>query len=220
MAGFNFDVGLQIMLFLFAMWFFGRLFQQLGLPPILGLIGVGLLFGKNVLDFVPYATDGQCDSIANPLAAQDAAQYAANAQDAAQYAANASDYRRMLGAKVKACDTFGWDRFAHEYLTSIWTFIGNAGVLLMIMESGMHVHFDKMKLVGKKATIVAIAGTGLPILCGYLVTGALFQGETEYAFFPYGFAAGAPSRTHHPPLIACRQRHQLSAALAIAAALC
>ena len=174
MAGFNFDVGLQIMLFLFAMWFFGRLFQQLGLPPILGLIGVGLLFGKNVLDFVPYATDGQCDSIANPLAAQDAAQYAANAQDAAQYAANASDYRRMLGAKVKACDTFGWDRFAHEYLTSIWTFIGNAGVLLMIMESGMHVHFDKMKLVGKKATIVAIAGTGLPILCGYLVTGALF----------------------------------------------
>ena len=123
---------------------------------------------------MPYATDGQCDSIANPLAAQDAAQYAANAQDAAQYAANASDYRRMLGAKVKACDTFGWDRFAHEYLTSIWTFIGNAGVLLMIMESGMHVHFDKMKLVGKKATIVAIAGTGLPILCGYLVTGALF----------------------------------------------
>merc|ERR1719487_589608 len=99
-------------------------------------------------------------------------------------------HHRMLAAKSAACDTFAWDRFAHEYLTSIWTFIGNAGVLLMIMESGMHVHFDKMKLVGKKATIVAIIGTGLPILCGYLVTGALFQAETSLAFFPYGFAAG------------------------------
>lgn len=175
MAGFNFNIALQIMLFLFAMWFAGRAFQRIGLPPILGLIGVGLLFGKNVLDFVPYASNGMCDSVANPQITTDAHASAG----------------RMLAAKSAACDTFEWNRFVGEYITSIWTFIGNAGVLLMIMESGMHVHFDKMKIVGKKATIIAIIGTGLPILAGYLVTGALFtDSDPELAWFPYGFAAG------------------------------
>ena len=66
MAGFDFSIALQMLLFLFSMWFSGRAFQRFGLPPIIGQIGVGLLFGKEVLDFVPYATNGKCDSIANP----------------------------------------------------------------------------------------------------------------------------------------------------------
>ena len=65
-----------------------------------------------------------------------------------------------------------WERFeSGHHLTDIWRFIGNVGVTLMIMESGMHIHFDKVALVGKKAFGVAVVGTGLPIVIGFLVVG-------------------------------------------------
>ena len=67
MAGFEFGIALEVTLFLFAVWAGGRLFQLiLRLPPILGYLAVGVLFGPRVLDMVPYASDGACDSVANP----------------------------------------------------------------------------------------------------------------------------------------------------------
>ena len=72
-----------------------------------------------------------------------------------------------------------------KHIESIWTFIGNVGVTLMIMASGMHIHFEKMKVVGPRALAVAIAGTALPLASGTVVVGA-FTGR----YFPDGFAAG------------------------------
>merc|ERR1719424_2220134 len=61
----------------------------------------------------------------------------------------------------------------------------------MIMESGMHIHFDKVALVGKKALGVAIVGTGLPIVAGFLLVGALFSSmDSSLAWYPWGFSAG------------------------------
>jgi len=60
------------------------------------------------------------------------------------------------------------------------------GVTMMIFQSGMHIHFDKVRQVGRKAFVVAIFGTFLPLLCGMGLVGVLFDGE----FFPSGFAAG------------------------------
>jgi hypothetical protein len=70
-------------------------------------------------------------------------------------------------------------------IVNIWTFVGNVGVTLMIFQSGMHIHFDKVAQVGRKAFVVAIFGTALPLLTGMAVVGGL-TGE----YYPSGFAAG------------------------------
>lgn len=49
---------------------------------------------------------------------------------------------------------------------NIFTFVGHAGVALMIFESGMHFDFEKAKVVGKWACVVAVLGTILPLITG------------------------------------------------------
>lgn len=56
---------------------------------------------------------------------------------------------------------------------SILVLIGNMGVSLMIFESGMHLHFDKVKEVGKQALGIACVGTLAPIALGVGVGYAL-----------------------------------------------
>ena len=60
------------------------------------------------------------------------------------------------------------------------------GVTLLIMESGMHINFEKVKLIGGKAFVVAIIGTAAPMVMGMLLVAALFPGK----LYPEGFAAG------------------------------
>eukprot|EP00930_Biecheleria_cincta_P047093 TRINITY_DN3257_c0_g1_i5.p1 TRINITY_DN3257_c0_g1~~TRINITY_DN3257_c0_g1_i5.p1 ORF type:complete len:646 (-),score=126.50 TRINITY_DN3257_c0_g1_i5:265-2202(-) len=67
----------------------------------------------------------------------------------------------------------------------VFTLIGHAGVALMIFESGMHFDFDKAKIVGPWACVVAVFGTFTP-----LVTGALLTMAFGYGFFPQGVSAG------------------------------
>lgn len=67
----------------------------------------------------------------------------------------------------------------------VFTLIGHAGVALMIFESGMHFDFEKAKIVGPWACVVAIFGTFTPLISGALLTTAY-----GYDFFPEGVAAG------------------------------
>ncbi|CAE7247844.1 nhaS3 [Symbiodinium natans] len=84
---------------------------------------------------------------------------------------------------VKSCDA----DISHEcQLTpDVFTLIGHAGVALMIFESGMHFDFEKAKVVGPKACVVAVLGTILP-----LITGSLLTMVYGYGFFPQGISAG------------------------------
>jgi Kef-type K+ transport system membrane component KefB/predicted amino acid-binding ACT domain protein len=59
------------------------------------------------------------------------------------------------------------DPITHD--PSILVLIGNMGVALMIFESGMHLHFDKVAEVGKQALAIAIVGTLAPIILGAAV---------------------------------------------------
>ena len=61
----------------------------------------------------------------------------------------------------------------------------------MIMESGMHIHFDKVAEVGKSATKVAIVGTFLPIVMG-LPLCRVHLPECQFGAFllPMGFCSG------------------------------
>ncbi|CAE6967974.1 gerN [Symbiodinium natans] len=67
----------------------------------------------------------------------------------------------------------------------VFTLIGHAGVALMIFESGMHFDFQKAKVVGLRACIVAVLGTCLPLVAGTLLTMAYGK-----PFFPHGVAVG------------------------------
>ena len=50
-------------LYLFAVWAIGRAFQTCKLPPILGHFLAGVLMGPGLLDIVPYASDGHCETL-------------------------------------------------------------------------------------------------------------------------------------------------------------
>jgi len=67
----------------------------------------------------------------------------------------------------------------------VFTLIGHAGVALMIFESGMHFDFEKAKIVGPPACVVAVFGTFTPLFSGALLTMAY-----GYPFFPAGISAG------------------------------
>ena len=94
---------------------------------------------------------------------------------------NYASYEECL---VKTCKS----EISHEcQLTpDVFTLIGHAGVALMIFESGMHFDFEKAKIVGAKACLVAVLGTVTPLIAGALVTMMLGYGF----FFPQGVAAG------------------------------
>lgn len=183
MAGFDFLVGLQIALFLGAVWGAGRFFTICKLPAILGQLAAGIVLGPNFLDMVPYASNGRCDHIIDGLLPYDPVD------------ASGSNGRMLAGGPV-GCDDVPWERWVEDkHVPNIWVFAGNVGVTLMIMESGMHIHFDKVAILGKLATVVAVVGTGLPIAIGVAITGALWSAtdpgkSTEWAFFPWGLAAG------------------------------
>mmetsp|Transcript_17971 Transcript_17971/g.33738 ORF Transcript_17971/g.33738 Transcript_17971/m.33738 type:complete len:632 (+) Transcript_17971:96-1991(+) len=105
--------------------------------------------------------------------------------------AHGAGHRRLSGGSytsyeeclVKSCEA----HISHEcQLTpDVFTLIGHAGVALMIFESGMHFDFEKAKVVGPKACVVAVVGTILPLISGAILT--IIYGK---GFFPQGISAG------------------------------
>ena len=96
------------------------------MSPIIGEIVMGILFGPNVANFVPY-----------------------------------EQFFRLAGI---------------------------FGVTLMIFESGMHLDFEMIKVVGKKACVVAVLGTFLPIISGI---GLIYVFAPDmYTIWPVGLAVG------------------------------
>jgi len=181
MAGVVFDLLAGVVLFLFFVWGLGRTFRLLHLPGILGELFAGILLGPNFLDMVPFASDGLCDTVVFPL-------------DDPGSGADGS-HRRLAG--TNPCkDMMQWTpRWSGSFLredtssmqtTDIWSFAGTVGVTLLIMESGMHINFEKVKQIGGKALIVAIVGTAMPMIVGMMLVAALFPGK----LYPDGFAAG------------------------------
>jgi len=68
---------------------------------------------------------------------------------------------------------------------NIFTLIGHTGVSMMIFESGMHFDFEKAKVVGGPACVVAVLGTCLPLIAGLGLS--VLYGFDAY---PDGLAAG------------------------------
>eukprot|EP00928_Gymnodinium_smaydae_P016736 TRINITY_DN1632_c0_g2_i1.p1 TRINITY_DN1632_c0_g2~~TRINITY_DN1632_c0_g2_i1.p1 ORF type:complete len:904 (+),score=272.23 TRINITY_DN1632_c0_g2_i1:220-2931(+) len=76
---------------------------------------------------------------------------------------------------------------------NVFTLIGHAGVSMMIFESGMHFDFEKAKVVGGKACIVAVLGTLLPLFSGYGLVLWLYPGRTFWCAISTGVALAPTS---------------------------
>ena len=176
MAGVTFDILFGVVLYLMSVWGCGRVFRICTLPAILGELLAGIVLGPELLDVVPFASDGTCVRLIDDASSSGSS-------------GSSSESGRML-ADVEACKAaLVWSpRWGDERLftNDIWSFAGTVGVTLLIMESGMHINFEKVKLIGGKAFIVAIIGTAAPMVMGMLLVAALFPGK----LYPEGFAAG------------------------------
>ena len=51
--------------------------------------------------------------------------------------------------------------------------VGQVGLLLLVLEGGLHIEIATLKRVGWKAFAIAISGTCLPVLCSWLILPAL-----------------------------------------------
>ena len=235
MSGGDFTLIAQVVLFMATAWLTGTLFGFIRFPPLLGWIIVGICLGPQLADYVPYASDGTCNSyrfneslvypdlyacfydpgnVSAGYHCPEVYNSTANATNAAAHAAHGHQHRMLASASSssggtesipqlmvrskekyqdnwrKHCMHASWQ--GHHLDTNIWQFIGNVGVGLMIFESGMHIHFDKVRLVGHKAFFVAVLGTGLPLLFGMALIGAMFTDPDTGggAFYPDGLSAG------------------------------
>jgi len=177
MAGVDIEFLLGVVLFLCGTWLSGRFFRLIKLPGILGELFAGILLGPQVLDLVPFASDGNCPALT----------FGVTAATAANVTANSS--HRMLGASSSAASDCRWIHMWNGgHTLDVWSFAGTFGVTLMIMESGMHINFEKVGLLGWRPFAVAIIGTFVPMLCGMVLIAAFFPGEGK--FMRDGFAAG------------------------------
>ena len=180
MAGVSWDLLISVMFFLVSVWGAGRAFRMANLPSILGEFLAGVFLGPNFLDIVPFSSNGRCDTIIFPHE-----EVVSNLSTGSAGSTGCDeDHGRMLAAASgpQCMSNLLWTpRWSMEgkegiemHTPDIWSFAGTVGVTLLIMESGMHINFAKVRQIGGQALIVAIVGTTAPLVFGMLLTAALF----------------------------------------------
>ena len=130
------------------------------MSPVVAEIVIGMLLGPNLANFVPLLDGSQGYS-----------EDAYGEYDEYGDGGGGGGGRRLLAGGGGGA--------------SLWVYLGQIGVTLLIAESGLHMDFDTIKRVGLSAFGVAILGTGLPI--GF---GILFMWILKYPIYPDGLAAG------------------------------
>ena len=145
MAGVDFVHVLQVVLFMFNIWASGRTFKFFKQPAILGYLLCGIFMGPKFLDMVPYASDGMCDTMVSRQSSPPPFPPPSPLHPPEYLIVGEVSGSSSGSGSHGECDGVLWGRWAGvKYTTSIWTLIGNVGVTLMIFQSGMHIHFDKV----------------------------------------------------------------------------
>jgi len=206
MAGGSYLAILRIAGFLASIWSVGKVAKFIGVSSIVFEISLGLILSPTMggLLPLPYSTCVHRENPANDCSIENA-RSAVNDYNhplsvmmhhmqEAELGGCLDEYKAYKTAKTNnAADI---DDIAELYAQCIkkdckkevshlcqaepnaFTLIGHAGVSMMIFESGMHFDFDKAKIVGLKACIVAVLGTCLPLAAGYGLVVALYPGRT------------------------------------------
>lgn len=136
MSGGGFEEVAFLGAFFFVIWLAGRFMKMVHISPLLGQIIAGVVMGPNVLNVVPYSTK------VIPV-------YGDDRWGKLQQQIEHPDYPDNI-----------------HLLPSILDLVGRIGVILMILESGLHIDFHTLKEVGARACLVAILGTALPVVAG------------------------------------------------------
>ena len=124
MAGLDFVLVLQVVFFVFMMWGVGRLFKVIHAPVILGQLAAGIIFGPQLLDMVPYASDGMCatDVREDPYGDYVNSEY----YDGCAHSSSAASMSNFTGRRLASdvghqCDHFTWNRWEEgSHIISIW----------------------------------------------------------------------------------------------------
>lgn len=117
-----------LLIFIASIWTAGDICKKILIPPIIGELLVGILFGPSVANIVPFV------DVSNE---------------------------------------------------SAFSSLGNIGIGLLIMHSGLHVNLEKIKAIGFKAVLVGIIGTIIPIIMG-----TIFFWILGLSFYPDAFVSG------------------------------
>jgi Kef-type K+ transport system membrane component KefB len=186
----------RIAAFFLAVWCGSMASKKAGISTIVAEIVIGLVLGPKILGVMPneYA---RCDYEGVRLNCdllKDGQWHHIRGHEDLEHMVHEEE---EFCAENEQIDTFGSqekcllakcdEHLLHECSATpdIFTIIGHIGVSMMIFEAGMHVDFEKVKMVGPKACIVAVIGTFMPIILGTLLIGAFGLG-----FFPDGAAVG------------------------------
>eukprot|EP00924_Labyrinthula_sp_SR-Ha-C_P007448 augustus_masked-scaffold_24-processed-gene-3.45-mRNA-1 protein AED:1.00 eAED:1.00 QI:0/-1/0/0/-1/1/1/0/668 len=153
-----------ITVFLGALWLAAFLCKLVKISPIVGQILVGIILGPNVLDFVPLF-QGECEIESEN---------------------STSEEHHILFRKLQDAEEALLEAILELEGDNIWVVLGELGVALLIMESGLHVDFKTLRVVGASAFLVAVLGTFGPLLLGILFSAILGIDP-----FPTGLGVGA-----------------------------
>jgi len=191
----------RIAAFFFCVWCGSIASKKVGISTIVAEIVIGLVLGPKIAGVMPaeyamceYDNNNQrkgrlnCDLLKNDqwhhLRGHEELEHMVHEEeDFCTETEQIDTYGSFEECLLAKCD----EHLLHECAATpdIFTIIGHIGVSMMIFEAGMHVDFDKVKMVGAKACIVAVLGTFMPIILGTLLIGAF-----GYDFYPNGTAVG------------------------------
>eukprot|EP00746_Dinoflagellata_sp_MGD_P164791 gnl/MRDRNA2_/MRDRNA2_93660_c0_seq1.p1 gnl/MRDRNA2_/MRDRNA2_93660_c0~~gnl/MRDRNA2_/MRDRNA2_93660_c0_seq1.p1 ORF type:complete len:539 (-),score=77.35 gnl/MRDRNA2_/MRDRNA2_93660_c0_seq1:181-1797(-) len=187
----------RIAAFFFAVWLGSCASKKAGISTIVAEIVIGLVLGPRMLGVMPkefsqcdYETTLNCEPLKggpqnwNNVRGSPDLEHMVHEEEAFCAEQEQLDtYGSQEECLLAKCD----EHKLHECSATpdIFTLIGHIGVSMMIFEAGMHVDFDKVKMVGVKACIVACIGTFMPIILGTVLIGAF-----GYDFYPNGLAVG------------------------------
>jgi hypothetical protein len=112
MAGVDFVHVFQVVLFMVTVWFSGRLFKALHQPAILEYLLAGIVMGPQFLDIVPYASNGDCDTMLNRRLASEDSFNASSLYNASDASGSMSDH-----GSAPECYQFPWVRWSDGHHT-------------------------------------------------------------------------------------------------------
>eukprot|EP00746_Dinoflagellata_sp_MGD_P140129 gnl/MRDRNA2_/MRDRNA2_73425_c0_seq2.p1 gnl/MRDRNA2_/MRDRNA2_73425_c0~~gnl/MRDRNA2_/MRDRNA2_73425_c0_seq2.p1 ORF type:complete len:639 (+),score=136.16 gnl/MRDRNA2_/MRDRNA2_73425_c0_seq2:209-2125(+) len=186
----------RIAAFFVAVWCGSCASKKAGISTIVAEIVIGLVLGPRMLGLMPseYAMCAFEDSKMDCDLLKDGGWHHIRGHEDLEHMVHEEEeychkpeqletYGSFEECLLGKCD----EHLLHECAATpdIFTIIGHIGVSMMIFEAGMHVDFEKVKMVGVKACLVAVLGTFTPIILATILIGVL-----GYEFYPNGMAVG------------------------------
>ena len=129
------------LLFVTMIWVVGKVFSRLGMPTLIGEIAVGVIMGPHLFNVVPMY------------------QVAAPARELRRLTFCAVVGSRIRPRALKACP---------PAIQALMLY-GEVGLMLLVLEAGLDVDIEMLKLIGARGVGVAVSGSVMPLAIASLL---------------------------------------------------